>query len=165
MAESSLLETTAQIGIAFAGFIGIFLVLASRDGRFRPGDAMGIQAVVICSVWPAFYSGLPLVLYALEVPEIPLWRIAGAIAALAHVTVCAYQLRSAHNMPEGEKWPLASLQVAGTGTLGILMLVCFGGNALAQPWVAPGGAYLLGVWSALLCAAILFVGLIFRRVL
>ena len=37
MSESSLLETTAEVAVAFAGFIGIVFVLIARKGQF-PGS-------------------------------------------------------------------------------------------------------------------------------
>ena len=54
MEESSLLETTAEVSVAFAGFIGIFLVLAARDGRFPPTESFQIRLIVLCSIAPVF---------------------------------------------------------------------------------------------------------------
>jgi hypothetical protein len=54
LTDSSFLETTAEVSVAFAGFIGIFLVLATREGRFPPADAWPIRLIVICSVAPVF---------------------------------------------------------------------------------------------------------------
>ena len=64
MTESSFLETTADVAVAFAGFIGVFLVLARRDGRFSADDSLTIRVIVASSVEPVFYSALPLVLHA-----------------------------------------------------------------------------------------------------
>lgn len=52
MAESATLETTAEVAVAFAGFIGIFLAVATRDGGFPPDEAFTIRTIVISSVSP-----------------------------------------------------------------------------------------------------------------
>ena len=89
MDESSLLETTAEVSVAFAGFIGIFLVLATRDGRFPPADALSIRLIVICSVAPVFYAAVPLVLSSLGVSGPMLWRISSGAIGLAGVAFTA----------------------------------------------------------------------------
>ena len=47
MDEFSFLETTAEISIAFAGFVSIFLVLARRDGSFSPDYALTIRSILM----------------------------------------------------------------------------------------------------------------------
>ncbi len=88
MDESSLLETTAEISVAFAGFIGIFLALAARDGRFPPAESFQIRLIVICSIAPVFLGVLPLLLDLLGWPWEPsgglylvsVWSIVGVAA-------------------------------------------------------------------------------------
>ena len=165
MAESSLLETTAEVAVAFAGFIGIFLVLATRDGRFPAGDSLTIKAIVVSSVGPVFYSALPLVLHTLGVSGASLWRISSVIFGLSAAAVTAYMIRQLRIVPVAERYPPLSLQSVASWALTALMFICHLGNAIGWPWAPSGGVYLLAVWSAVAIAGTSFVELIFRKVL
>ena len=79
MPESSILEMTAEIAVAFAGFIGIFLALATRDGRFPPSESFTIRTIVISSVSPVFYCAVPLILNTFGISGEPLWRLSRSI--------------------------------------------------------------------------------------
>ena len=88
MTEFSFFETTAEVSVTFAGFISIFLVLATRDGRFAPADSLEIRGIVLSSIASVFYSAVPLVLYSLGVSGDTLWRISsGAIGLFAAAVV------------------------------------------------------------------------------
>lgn len=165
MPESSLLETTAEVAVAFAGFIGIFLVLATRDGRFPLGDSLTIKVLVTSSIGPVFYSALPLVLHALGVSGASLWRISSVTVGLITAAVAAFMIRHLRTVPLAERYPPLSLQNLVSWTLTALLFVCHFGNAIAWPWAPSGGVYLLAVWSALALAGTQFVQLIFRKVL
>ena len=82
MSDSSLLETTAEIAVAFAGFASIFLVLASRDGRFPPHDAFSIKLIVVVSVASVINAVIPLLLHSLGVPEPAVWRASSGLNGL-----------------------------------------------------------------------------------
>jgi hypothetical protein len=49
-----LLETTAEVSVAFMGFVGIFLILSSREQRFS-GDQALILPVVGVIAW--YFAG------------------------------------------------------------------------------------------------------------
>ncbi len=160
MDESSLLETTAEIAVAFAGFISIFLVLASRDGRFAPGSALAIRAIVLGSVTPVFLCAVPLVLYSLGVSAPTLWRISSGILVLAGVAISAYLGLRERELPSAER----PATVVGW-SLSTIALICSLSNLLAWPWAPSGGLYLLAVWLVVATAGFNFVALIFRKVL
>jgi len=160
MDDLSILATTAEVSVAFAGFIGIFLVLATRDGRFASRDAFSIRVIVICSVSPVFYSAVPLVLHSLGVSGATLWRISSGLVALACGAVGAYLV------PQGRALEIArSLSVLVAWGLGVLSMLCLVANVLAWPWAPSGGLYIAAVWSGITVAGMSFVRLILIRVL
>ena len=165
MAESSLLETTAEVAVAFAGFIGIFLVLATRDGRFPEGDALAIRVIVAASVGPVFYSALPLLLHALGSSGPSLWRISSSAVLLISASGTAYIVRLRNSVPKEERFSPHSLQNIASWSFTALVLLCHLENALGWPWAPSGGVYLLGIWAALAIAGTSFIDLIYRRVL
>ena len=95
-------KTTAEVAVAFAGFISIFLVLATRDGRFQAVDAWSIRLIVICSVAPVFYATAPLVLNSLGMSGAMLWRISSSAIGLSGVVIAPYMARQMRALPPGE---------------------------------------------------------------
>ena len=160
MDEYSLLETTAEVSMAFAGFIGIFLVLAARDGRFPPVDSFQIRIIVICSVAPVFGAVLPLILESLGLVGPPLWRTSSGLGVLASLGTGAYMARQMRALPAGEGRSLNYGFV-----LGLIAAVATVANVVGWPWTPAAGLYLLTQWSVVGIAAGNFVELLFRRIL
>jgi len=158
--ESSLLEMTAEVSVAFTGFIGIFLVLAARDGRFLPVDSFSIRLIVICSIVPVFSAALPLVLDSLGLSGAMLWRISSCAVAAAEVALVAYMVRQLRSLAPGEGRSLNY----GFLLRVVASLSCLS-NAVGWPWVPNGGLYLLTVWSIVGIAGGNFVELLFRKLL
>ena len=165
MTESSLLEMTAEVSVAFAGFIGIFLVLSARDGRFPGSDALVIRSIVINSVGPVFYAALPLILHTMGVSGAILWRISSVVVGLTAAVGAAFIVRQVQTVPVPDREPFLGFESLTSLAFGALMFLPHLGNALAWPWAPSGGPYILAVWSVVAIAAISFVGLIFRKVL
>ena len=162
MVESSLLETTAQVSVAFAGFIGVFLILATRDGRFAADDSVAIRTIVGCSVGPVYYSALPLVLNLLGISGTFLWRVSSIAMTILTVSLSVHTIRF-WRVSSADRLPFAN--VLAVSMLGTLMFICLLGNSVAWPRAASGCAYLLAVWCVLGVAGTNFVTLIFRKVL
>lgn len=163
--DSSLFETSAEIAVAFAGFIGIFLVLASRDGRFPPRDAVTIRSIVLCSLTPVFYAFLPLVLNSLGVSPPILWRFSsGATLLLATISALS-MVRHSLRVPATERPPPTSLVSVVAWGSGAIASLCWLANLLTWPWAPSGGMHLAGVWLIITVAAVHFADLIFSRVL
>ena len=163
MPEFSFLETTAEVSVAFAGFIGIFLVLVSRDGRFAPEESVSIRAIVLTSVASVFYSAVPPVLYSLGVTGDTLWRISsGAIGLFGAVVVSTTVVPQMLALPSAERSSVHNLASVSLATLALLCCLL---NALGWPWAPSWGLYLLTVWLVIAIAGINFVVLIFRKVL
>ena len=160
MDESSLLETTAEVSVAFTGFIGLFLVLASRDGRFAPADSFVIRLIVICSIGPVFFAMLPLVLGSLGLSGSLLWRISSGVVAITGVAAIVHLARQLRSLEAGEGRALNY----GTVLWAVAATSCLL-NAAGWPWAPNGGVYLLTVWAIVGIAGGNFVELLFRKVL
>ncbi len=160
MEETSLLETTAEISVAFTGFIGIFLVLAARNGRFQPLEAFAIRLIVICSITPVFLAFLPLILSSLGISGTMLWRVSSIIAGLALVTSVSYMIRQLRSLEHGE-----GRDVNYGFVLGLLTVVSCTLNAIGWPISPSGGLYLVTVWSIIGIAGGNFVELLFKKLL
>ena len=160
MDEASLLETTAEVSVAFTGFIGIFLVLAAREGRFSPGDSFVIRLIVVCSIGPVFLAVLPLLLHALGLSSVPLWRASSVATLVAGAAVIAYLARQVRSLEHGEGRALNYGFV-----LWVVAAIASVSNAAGWPRDPGGGLYLLAVWSIIGVAGGTFVELLFRKVL
>ena len=93
MSYSSLLETTAEVSVAFMGFVGIFLILSSREQRFSGDEALMIKALVILSVTPVFSAPLPMILNALGLTELHAWRAASGVLGFVGSAATVYMVR------------------------------------------------------------------------
>jgi hypothetical protein len=163
--EASVLETTAEVAVAFAGFIGIVLILASRDDRFPVRDSLQIRVIVVSSVTPVFYAAVPLVLFFLGVSGSVLWRTSSGLAAVAGATLTAHLVPQLRVVPPAERPSMKSPNSVIAWALTVIAMACWLANALAWPWVPSGGMHLLAVWSVLGIAGVNFVALIYRKVL
>lgn len=74
------LALIAELGVAFAGFLAVFLIFARREGRFSPADSLRVRSIIVSSLSAVFLALLPLALnlYGLEGPS--LWRMASILA-------------------------------------------------------------------------------------
>lgn len=160
MEEASLLETTAEVSVAFAGFIGIFLVLAARDGRFPPAESFAIRLIVICSVAPVFFAVLPLILDSLGLSGAMLWRTSAILVGFACGGLVVHMARQLRSLEAGEGRSLNYGFV-----LGLVAVLSWLANLAGWPAAPSGGLYLLMVWSIVGIAGGNFVELLFRKLL
>jgi len=156
---------TAEVAVAFTGFIGIFLVLAARDGRFLASDAVVIRSIVIFSIGSVFYSALPLILHTLGISGATLWRISSVIVGLSAAAGSAFIIRQVQTVPVAEREPFLGVESLASFAFSAVMFLCHLGNAIAWSWTPSGGVYILAVWSGVALVGTSFVGLIFRKVL
>lgn len=165
MTDISPFETTAEVSVAFAGFISIFLVLAARDGRFSARDTISIRTIVVASVASVFYAVLPVLLYSLGIDGETLWRISSGVVALASAVTWASMSYHVRTLPAGVRPSVIGFLPFASNALGGVSGLSLFANALAWPWTPSGGVHLMAVWMVLGIAATHFVVLIFRSVL
>ncbi|MDJ0853014.1 MAG: hypothetical protein QNK04_31975 [Myxococcota bacterium] len=154
----STLETTAEISVAFAGFISLFLLLARRDGSLAAEIAVLIRFILLGSIASLFLSAFPLVASALGIAGGSLWRTAscvGLTAGLAMGVFAATQRRGLENREVTGfvllAWALASLSG-----------MVFVSNIAGWPLPPNGALYLGAIWLTLAIAAVNLVDLVFR---
>ena len=68
------LAILAELGIAFAGFLAVFLIFARREGRFSPADSLRVRSIIVSSLSAVFLALLPLALNLYGLEGIALWR-------------------------------------------------------------------------------------------
>ena len=163
MEQASLLETTAEVAIAFAGFISIFLVLARRDGTFTSGVALRIRVIVLSSVACVFFAAFPLLMSAAGLSSMLLWRFSSLVSLLACLGITAHVLHLVRQLPV--KRPVRSPTVWAPHTLNWLAVLLLLSNVVGWPMEPSAGPYVISVWLILGVSAVSFVVLVFQRVL
>jgi hypothetical protein len=165
MLATPLLETTAEISITLAGFVGIFLALASKDEKFQTTDVVSIISIVTCSMSPVFYAVFPIIAATLGLHEPLLWQISSGVVVIASTAIWISVIISIRRWRIEERTPDSRVLIVSGWVCGFLALICHVVNLVAWPWAASAGVYLLGVWLIILIAALYFVNLIFSRVM
>ena len=159
MEPFSFLETTAEISIAFAGFVSVFFVLARRDGSFAPAVAMSIRLVLFAGVFCMFAAALPLILAASGLSGTALWRSCSSVFLVSHAMVSVYALRQLGLF----RVPGLKRYVNVTLLLSALAFVFPLSNVVGWPLLPNGGLYLAMVWLILGLGAANFLGLVLNR--
>jgi hypothetical protein len=162
--DLAFLGATAEIAVAVAGFISIFLALASRSERFSAAEALGIRVIVLCSVWPVFFAALPFLLSGLGISGAALWRACSALCGSVGLIASVAMIPHAREVSRLGLLP-STAQGLVSWSLTTSSLLAHAANALGWPLPPGGGLYLLGVWLVVGNAALSFVSLVFDRVL
>ena len=83
------LSLVAELGVAFAAFLAIFLVLARAEARFSPPDGVRVRVILLTSLFLVLAACIPLVLELFPLDRSLLWRIASSSALAGFLTVAA----------------------------------------------------------------------------
>ncbi len=81
------LPVLAEVSVAFAGFISIFLIFARRDGRFEKHDSLRVEAIFTASFTGVFLSLTPIALSYADISESTAFRIPSGLGAIAIVLI------------------------------------------------------------------------------
>ena len=158
----SFLETTAEISITLAGFVSIFVVLARRDGPFRPYFAIAIRSILISSITCLFFAALPLILAALGLSGAALWRFPSAAFLLVGVGVMFYMGSNMRGLPAAQR---RTTFVRIGWSLAAFLMLALVANIAGWPLPPNAGVYLVSLWLLLGIASVNFLDLVFRGVL
>ena len=151
----SFLETTAEISIAFVGFISIFFVLARQSGSFHPLTALSIRIILTAGISCPFLAALPLILSGTHLDETVVWRISsGAVLALG-LFINIYLFKRRSTFLKADK---ASVSLAFALNLASLILPVL--NVIGFPYEPNSTAHIASIWSILGIGSINFVGLV-----
>lgn len=157
----SFLETTAEISIAFAGFISIFFVLARRDGPLAAEIAVLVRFILLGGLVGLFLAALPLILSALGVAESALWRAASGVVLTSSVGMGAFAARQRRGLRDRDVTAFVRL----AWLLATLSSLASLANILGWPMPPNGGIYLASIWLQLAITSVNLVDLVFRGAL
>jgi hypothetical protein len=81
--QSDILQTLAEIAVAFAGFSGVVAVFGRSDpANWSFADRMRFRTLIRSSLFAAFFCALPFCLFALHLSEEAVWRTASTFFAV-----------------------------------------------------------------------------------
>jgi len=157
---SELLLTSAQLGMALAGFAGLVTLIGRPDLRGEPHlNEIRFRSMVELSLMLVAFCLLPFVPAGLGASEAASWRIASAVYALAAFVFIVHSVRR-------NRSAMGRVLIAGRVT-GALLGVC-GVLALAltlAAWGAfgdrEGGVYFAALFVHFLGAAFFFIRLLY----
>ncbi len=159
------LRLIAELGVALAGLIAIFLVLIGRNGRFSAAESFHVRSMLAAGTWVAVMALLPLVLHLYIDNEPAVWRTASGISLGSGLLVCAGFARLQLSMPKGERWGLSL-----TSTLGVWALVSSSVALVAANFAGlaggPAAPHYVAALVGLISSALLnFLTIALRRIL
>ena len=154
----SSLETTAEIAVAFAGFISIFLVLARREGSIASEVATLIRFILLGSVCVLFTAFVPLVAAGIGLSGTSLWRAASCFALAVGFGMGLFGANQRRSLSDREV--TIFVRVAWISiSLGALAHLA---NISGWPISPNGGTYLAGIWLYLAISSTNLIDLVFR---
>lgn len=152
----SFLETTAEISVAFTGFISVFFILARRTGSFHPVIAISIRIILIAGISCPFYAALPLILLDAGLAESLVWRVSGGVVLALAILINLYLFRRRDiYAPKVDRTTLFTAY-----SLNAITFVLPIANVIGFPFEPSSAAHLATIWSILGIASVNFVGLV-----
>jgi hypothetical protein len=154
----SSLETTAEISVAFAGFISLFMVLARRDESFAAEVASLIRLILLGSIGTLFLAVVPLVASGIGLTGTALWRAAGGLGLAAGLGMGIFAASQRRTLVERE----VTVFVRTAWLLASLSILTYAVNVVGWPLAPNGGMHLAAIWLTLAIASVNLVDLVFR---
>jgi len=158
--RSDLLLTTAQIGMALAGFAGLVTLLGRPDPREDHRlNEVRFRSMVELSLLLAAFCLLPFVPAELGLSDAASWRLSSAAYAIASLWFIVRSVRR-------NRRSMGRVLVVGAVT-GVLLLVCavqfvaLALNALGRFGGAEAGVYFGGLFVHFLGASFFFIRLLY----
>jgi hypothetical protein len=160
MEQADLMLTSAQIGMALAGFAGLVTLLRRPGPRADAGlNEIRFRSMIELSLALAAFSLLPFIPVELRLEDATSWRLASAAYSLAAVAFFWHSLRRNRRI-------LGRVLIAG-GVTAALLGLCAGlavALALDALGVFPGiesGVYFAALFFHFLAAAFFFIRLLY----
>jgi len=159
MAYSDLLQTIAEVAVAFVGFAGLASIFGSRFSHDAPAvQEERLRGMIQSGLTAVSYALIPFGAEALGLSETSTWRVSSALlAATVAIISVAMTRRSAEAGVNLGPHPILAIVVL---TLTTLLVGCLLVNAFGFFGDAAGRVYILG-----LLATLATTGMFFSRLL
>jgi len=151
----------AEVGVAYAGFLAIFLVFTQRDQRFSPADSLRVRAILLGSFTVVVASLFPVVLASLF-EEAVVWRVAGIVILTLFVLVCLNIFVHQRRMTSEEQREIGLFNNVFSWSTGMLVNVLLALSLLTD---RQEGFYLAALLSILCIGTSNFITVAFHRLL
>jgi peptidoglycan/LPS O-acetylase OafA/YrhL len=155
----------AELGVAFAGFVAIFLIFARREGHFSPADSLRIRSIILSSLFAVFISLVPMVLHHLELRSTSLWRVASAAALIGGLLPGGLVAREHLALSRVDRREVGAVHSFVSWGLFAVAVALYASNVFEFPWVSSAWPYLAALVCVLGIAASNFVTIAFQRLL
>jgi hypothetical protein len=164
MDTADLLQTIAEIGIAFAGFSGLIVSFRKQPGPLTPVNKFRLRILLALAFGALFLSFLPGALRAFGAAEAVVWTASCAAfvlyALVFNLWWTANVVRTSREAPEIFDWFAYARMVAGHAVLvGVQVFVLVSGRIDLGP-----AAFLVGLIWLLLHAVQQFCRILFVRI-
>jgi hypothetical protein len=153
------LLTTAEVGVAFAGFASVVTVFQRReDGDWSPPDVIRFQLMIATSLSAVLFAMLPFAFSFLGVEEAALWATCSALFAI-YLTVMLVLVarRSLPLVSTSALSPLVAWPSLGGGILAIVLQILNSASFLLHREL---GAYFIGLLYLLVLCGVSFARLL-----
>ena len=159
MEGADLLQTIAEVSVAFAGFAAIVIAVRHRGARgLAPEEAIHLQLMLGPSLATVAFSLIPLWLFHIGVSPDGIWGISsGGMALYLSIVTPLDARRGSRMMRKGllERTPAAVVAV-----LGVTALVSQAANATGLIWGRTFGGLLAGLLLLLALSGFTFFRLV-----
>ena len=160
----NMLQTIAEISIAFAGFSGLIVAFRKRPGPLTSVHKFRLRVLLALAFGALFLSFLPESLRAFGAGEAAVWIASSTVFVLYSVIFNAWwvvnSVRTAREAPEiFDWWAYARMAAGHAVVVGVQVFVLLSGRSDLVP-----AAFLVGLIWLLLHAAQQFCRLLFVRV-
>jgi hypothetical protein len=163
MHGSDVLETMAQIAVAFAGFSGIVAAFSQQPGQWATADQLRVRNLIIVSLSTMFFALLPSGLEAAHVAERSIWRWSSATMGFFTAISTTASLSALAKLQPNQRFIFSRVILTITIVGSFLNVAAQSMNAAAWPYQPHGAVYIFGVMYMLLMAGALFLRLVTVR--
>lgn len=161
MQSADLLQTVAEVSIAFAGFTSVVAVLGRRaTGEWAEIDRFRLSVMLSTSLAALLFALLPLVLAGLRVPERLSWGLASAILAAYVIFLGTSARRGIQRLPPQDQSQIVRPALWATWSLAAAVAACLLLNTTGMFFHREPGPYLLGLYFLLALSAFQFTRLL-----
>jgi hypothetical protein len=159
------LALIAELGVAFAGFLAVFLIFARREGRFSPADSLRVRSIIVSSLSAVFLALLPLALNLYGLEGLSLWRVASILALAVGTATSLHVGIKQYKLPPEERVTVGFVHSNSAWGLVFVAGLLLTSNILGLPREPSAAPYLAALICALGVATSNFVTIAFQRLL